>query len=99
MRRQVPSTGRLIGLSCRAGASIKVVPYAPDLSAGISFGGWLNDGGALAQRLREAAITRMALGATDGETYGHHHRYGEMALAYALERLAADDEVVEVVNP
>ena len=23
--------------------------------------------------------------ATDGETYGHHHAYGEMALAYALE--------------
>ena len=22
--------------------------------------------------------------ATDGETYGHHHRYGDMALAYAL---------------
>ncbi|HEX9500302.1 MAG TPA: DUF3536 domain-containing protein, partial [Thermoanaerobaculia bacterium] len=23
--------------------------------------------------------------ATDGETYGHHHRYGDMALAYALD--------------
>jgi len=25
--------------------------------------------------------------ATDGETYGHHHRHGDMALAYALEYL------------
>ncbi len=25
--------------------------------------------------------------ATDGESYGHHHRYGEMALAWALKRI------------
>ena len=25
--------------------------------------------------------------ATDGESYGHHHRFGEMALAYALEEI------------
>jgi hypothetical protein len=25
--------------------------------------------------------------ATDGESYGHHHRYGEMALAYALNHI------------
>jgi hypothetical protein len=28
--------------------------------------------------------------ATDGETYGHHHRFGEMALAAVLELLAKD---------
>jgi len=25
--------------------------------------------------------------ATDGESYGHHHRFGDMALAYALEQI------------
>ena len=28
--------------------------------------------------------------ATDGESYGHHHRHGEMALAYALRLLEKD---------
>ena len=28
--------------------------------------------------------------ATDGETYGHHHRFGDMALAYALHQIEAN---------
>jgi alpha-amylase/alpha-mannosidase (GH57 family) len=31
--------------------------------------------------------------ATDGESYGHHHAHGDMALAYVLERLAQDPSV------
>jgi alpha-amylase/alpha-mannosidase (GH57 family) len=29
--------------------------------------------------------------ATDGESYGHHHRYGEMALAYALRHIESNN--------
>jgi hypothetical protein len=35
--------------------------------------------------------------ATDGESYGHHHKYGEMALAYAL-RLLEQDKTVKLTN-
>ena len=31
--------------------------------------------------------------ATDGESYGHHHAHGDMALAYLLGRLADDPDV------
>jgi hypothetical protein len=31
--------------------------------------------------------------ATDGETYGHHHRHGEMGLSYALRQIEAQDDV------
>ncbi|AMV38917.1 DUF3536 domain-containing protein [Planctomyces sp. SH-PL62] len=31
--------------------------------------------------------------ATDGESYGHHHAHGDMALAYVLERLSRDADV------
>ena len=30
--------------------------------------------------------------ATDGETYGHHHRFGDMALTYALSHIEAHGE-------
>jgi hypothetical protein len=30
--------------------------------------------------------------ATDGESYGHHHRFGDMALAIALKRLRESGE-------
>ena len=31
--------------------------------------------------------------ATDGESYGHHHAHGDMALAYVLHRLSKDPDV------
>ena len=35
--------------------------------------------------------------ATDGESYGHHHKYGEMALAYTL-KLLEQDKTVKLTN-
>jgi alpha-amylase/alpha-mannosidase (GH57 family) len=43
---------------------------------------------------RWAAIVHIA---TDGETYGHHHTYGEMTLSYCLSLIEADP-TVELIN-
>lgn len=77
-RQQLPS-----------GRSIDIFFYQGPISRSIAFEHLLERGEALAHRLvsefkntHEAQLMHIA---TDGETYGHHHRYGEMALSYALE--------------
>ena len=77
------------------GNGIDVFFYDGPLSREIAFDGLLQDGNALARRLIESIgppddHPRLAHVATDGETYGHHHRHGEMALAAALEVIDRD---------
>lgn len=71
-------------------------------SAEVAFGDDLRDGALLARRLRErlaaAAGDALVTVAVDGETYGHHHRFGEMALAFALRALRHDPEI-SVLGP
>jgi hypothetical protein len=64
--------------------------YDGPLAQAIAFGRLLDSGEGLAGRLLDTAGgpgDRLIHVATDGETYGHHHRFGEMALAVAIERL------------
>lgn len=87
---------------CRlpSGRSIAVFFYDAALSKAIAFEGLLHDGAALAARLAAPVPDggrRIRAVATDGESYGHHHRFGEMALAAALQRLA-DDGSVRLTN-
>ncbi|MDR7401937.1 MAG: DUF3536 domain-containing protein [Armatimonadota bacterium] len=87
----VPYRCRLPG-----GRSLVIFFYDPGTSRAVAFEGLLHDGEALLRRLaaplHPADGRRLRVVATDGETYGHHHPFGEMALAYALERLAAGGE-------
>lgn len=72
--------------------AITVFFYHAPLSRAVAFEGLLNNGADFAARLasgftrgdEDGQIVNIA---TDGETYGHHHRFGEMALAYALEAI------------
>ncbi len=84
-----------------SGVSIAVFFYNGPISRAIAFGGLLNSGENLAARLKagfkDGAQAQLVSVATDGETYGHHHKYGEMALAYAL-LLFERDKAVKLTN-
>jgi alpha-amylase/alpha-mannosidase (GH57 family) len=70
------------------GRSIAVFFYDGPSSRAIAFEGLLNDGKTFANRLTASFQPhnnpQLAHVATDGESYGHHHKHGEMALSYAL---------------
>jgi alpha-amylase/alpha-mannosidase (GH57 family) len=84
-----------------SGASMAVFFYDGPTSRAIAFEGLLNSGESFAARLkgafRDDANPQLAHVATDGESYGHHHKHGEMALAYAL-RLLEEDKTVKLTN-
>jgi alpha-amylase/alpha-mannosidase (GH57 family) len=80
-----------------SGRSIAVFFYDAAVSQAVAFEGLLNSGDALAHRLGSAFPSRegpkLVHIATDGESYGHHHRNGEMALARALQLLGQREDV------
>ncbi len=84
-----------------SGVSIAVFFYNGPTSRAIAFEGLLNSGEAFAARLKagfkEGSQPQLVHVATDGESYGHHHKHGEMALAYAL-RLLEQDKTVKLTN-
>ena len=68
-----------------AGREIALFFYDGDLSHGVAFGELIRDAGLWLARIRERqGIVSIA---TDGETYGHHHKFGEMALAKVIHEL------------
>ena len=75
-----------------SGRRIAVFFYDGAISRAVAFEGLLISGERFAGRLMSAVPAdpeqdRLVSIATDGETYGHHHRYGEMALSYALHHI------------
>ena len=66
--------------------------YDGPISRAVAFEGLLNNGEGFAERLLSGFSDQrdwpqLMHIATDGESYGHHHKYGEMALSYALDHI------------
>ena len=81
-----------------SGKHVTVVFYQGSVSHDIAFGGLLDSGDRFAEyllhQLPGGDEPRLLVVATDGETYGHHHRFGEMALARAFQVLASSREAL-----
>jgi alpha-amylase/alpha-mannosidase (GH57 family) len=84
-----------------SGKSIVLFFYDGPLSQEVAFKGILNNGKHFANRLMESFDDRdesqLVHIATDGESYGHHHRHGEMALADCLNHIEESGKA-EIIN-
>ena len=74
-----------------SGRSLGVFFYNGAIAGEVSFTDILKNGDALVKRLTGAFTDtkspQLVNVATDGENYGHHHRLGDVALAYALDNI------------
>lgn len=78
------------------GRRIAIFAYDGPISHDVAFGGLLQDAAAWEARLladHGGPPRTLVTMATDGETYGHHHAFGEMALAALLVRLEGRSDV------
>ncbi len=83
--------------------SINLFFYDGPISRAVAFENLLSNGEHFAQRLIDgfAEAVRpwpeLVHIATDGETYGHHHRNGDMGLAYALHHIETN-QLAQITN-
>ncbi|HYB52510.1 MAG TPA: DUF3536 domain-containing protein, partial [Thermoanaerobaculia bacterium] len=85
-------------VSLSSGRALDVFFYDEGISRDVAFGGLLHSGQRFAARLKAAFPAegdgpRLVHLASDGETYGHHHPHGDMALAFALASIEAGEDV------
>jgi alpha-amylase/alpha-mannosidase (GH57 family) len=91
-----PANGEPLRFSAGGGREIALFVYDGELAAGVAFGALAENGDMLARGLApDGPVDGFTLGslATDGETFGHHHKFGEMALARALWVLGTRSDV------
>lgn len=72
-----------------SGKSIAVFYYHGGLAQEVAFSGLLKDGKRFAHRIidsfQNSDQPQLIHIATDGESYGHHHKLGDMALSFCLD--------------
>ena len=85
------------------GLEIAVFVFDGPISRSIAFEDVLRDGDTLFNRLMmgidpSRTHPQIVLAASDGETFGHHKKFGDLALAYALRKIEESPDV-ELITP
>ncbi len=95
---------RAYSVELPSGRSIAAFFYHGALSQAVAFERLLEDGEAFWRRIsgffcsRCNATSALLPLATDGETYGHHFKFGEMALAYVLAQTFEGRDQIALSN-
>jgi alpha-amylase/alpha-mannosidase (GH57 family) len=87
-------------VSLPSGRTMNLFFYDGPIAQALAFEGLLDNGEVFADRLLSAFADdspRLVHIATDGETYGHHHHNGDMALAHALHHIESNG-LAQVTN-
>ncbi len=84
------------------GKYIDLFFYDGAISKSVAFDELLKDGNRFIKRLKEGVsdwrdYPQLINIATDGESYGHHTKFGDMALSYVL-KIKAQDECFNITN-
>ncbi|MBU1742138.1 MAG: DUF3536 domain-containing protein, partial [Proteobacteria bacterium] len=82
----------------KGGRHLDVLFYQASLSQGVAFEDLLQSGERFVARIKAAFDEtndrpQLVLIATDGESFGHHHKFGDMALAYVLNQFQRSRDI------
>ncbi len=97
-----PARSYKYNIKSAPGKSIDLFFYDGAISRSVAFDELLKDGDKFIRRLKEGVsdlrdYPQLINIATDGESYGHHTKFGDMALAYVL-KIRAEDEGFILTN-
>ncbi len=97
-----PARSYKYNIKSAPGKSIDLFFYDGAISRSVAFDELLKDGNKFIKRLKEGVsdcrdFPQIVNIATDGESYGHHTKFGDMALAYVL-KVKAKDEGFKITN-
>ena len=97
-----PARSYRYNIKSAPGKFIDLFFYDGAISRSVAFDELLTDGNKFVKRLKEGVsdcrnFPQLVNIATDGESYGHHTKFGDMALAYVL-KIRAKDEGFIITN-